>query len=222
MSSAITWEEAEADAFQATLRAHTSGGVYFNTYAYINYMRGRYPTFEASHMIARNRDHGWSRLDVSSHLCTHRLRGENNNRPELSFMLAYICSLRRYLLDRLTDSELACVVEMPPPYVDGRYVEGRRVAQRELDLRTRGAFECSSLGQLPLPPELLQLIGQFHSPSITPAKPARLRPLSYTSAVAAIRAELAAAPDPTAGHARAASQMDALHHAESRKKQRHA
>lgn len=152
---------------------------------------------------------------VSARLCTHRLRGWDGNR-ELHFILGNRTVLfQRYLLDRLTTSELVRVIAHPS-YWD-HTDRDRAIARQELELRARGAFECASMGQLPLPSVLLQLIGQFHSSAITPARPVHLHPPSYLAAVTAIQAELSA--DSVTGHARAASQLFALDAA--RKKQRH-
>lgn len=223
----ITWEEAEEETARAMLAlAVRDAGPYadllFLDHKFIDYVEAHYPAFyEEYHTKDRLRYatvHGWSRLYVSARLCSHRLRGWDSNK-ELHFILG--CkgiAYERYLLDRMTEVELAHVVATPHPWCSDTGNHECKIAQRELDLRARGDFERSSLGQLALPSVLVQLIGQFHSPAITPSKPVRLRPPSYTARVEAIRKEMQLA-DPAPGQTRAVSQMLALEEG-SRKKHR--
>lgn len=117
-----------------------------------------------------------------------------------------------FIMERLTEAEharLEHVLHTHWPRDTIQNADSRiQLFMRYLQRRKRVDFVCASMGQLPLPAVLVQLVGQFHSSEITPSRPAPLRPPSYLARVAAIRAELDA--DPSTGETRAASQMESL------------
>lgn len=208
---AKTWEEIEEEASVATLSemVKTENGVIMYPRArtlFENYMRTHFERPANSRWITKGA--------ISADLFIYRVGIGNSDAVWHGF--AWLCWYidwgfnsthwsQSFLVSRFTDAELM-MVEDALRRQTTHIVTG---FLRVLSNRTRATFAASSLGQLPLPADLVQRIGQFYSGAITPHRPVALRPPSYLARVAAIRAELTADAS-EAGQARAVSQMTTL------------